>query len=234
MKFLPAVFGLILPFSFSAVVNASTVWNSLLRSAEIRNPADMPTVPEIKTFNFAEQGYQPVWNGTTYECRNAQGESGYNLTPIDPGSSGRIVAPCADLSGMDLSKRDLSLSDFRGANMRGTDMRFSLITGVQFGGAVLAGANLHQASSEMSSFVGANMRDIRADQTNFNESNFHGADMRGADLRNSKLAEVQFTDADLTRAKLESAFLIGAVYNQKTRLPISETVALRRGMRRIP
>jgi uncharacterized protein YjbI with pentapeptide repeats len=108
----------------------------------------------------------------------------------------------------------------------GTDLSFTLLEGVDFGGAELAGVNLDHADLKSADLAGicctgaklrgtrldrANLRGARLIGTKLELASLEGADLRQACFENADLRGARLCGADARGAKFTSADLSGAV-----------------------
>jgi uncharacterized protein YjbI with pentapeptide repeats len=149
-------------------------------------------------------------------CRNKQ------ACQVDLDNTGDYLLAC-NLSRRDLTKivftrsflgrANLSESNLTEANLEQADL-----SGADFSGATLLGANMRRIYSLGTKFTGANLQDANLEGALMYRADFSESDLRGANFRNADTAASEFR---------------GAVYNSKTVLPFTHSVARSLGMIRV-
>lgn len=131
-------------------------------------------------------------------------------SPAAPFSAPGDDLSSSTLSGLDLSRRDFSHSKLDRAELRGARM---------------VRARLHAAS-----LFGADAVDVDFSSANLTQADLRQAVLSSAALRGADLREADFRGADCSTADFTGAHLLGALYDDATRLPFSQAEAFRRGM----
>lgn len=152
-------------------------------------------------------------------CRNAAGESGWNVG---------VRGPCGDLRGQDLSGASFDREDLRGARFDGAtltgasffraDLRGASFDGAQLTGAVFSGARLDGASLRRATLASAKLMNAVLAQADLREANLRNADLHGAAFANADLRGTVFS---AHKALLEGAKWQLARVDGTTRLPFS-------------
>lgn len=106
-------------------------------------------------------------------------------------------APAVDWNGCSKERLMLNSSDLTAGIFEN-----ALLSGSEFGGALLAGANLQRSELVRSSFVGADLTGANFEKSLASRSNFNGAILRGARLVKAEFQRVSLVGADLTDADL--------------------------------
>lgn len=106
-----------------------------------------------------------------------------------------------------LGRKDLFRRiETRGKNLRGAEMKGLDLSEIHMEGVDFSGANLKHAKLESASIRRAKLHN----------TNLKGASLKGADLRGADIFEVNWK---------------GALFDDQTRLPFSDDIALQKGMR---
>ena len=79
-------------------------------------------------------------------------------------------------------------------------------------------------------FAGRILRGMNAQRLDLRGFNFRGADLRACDFYGADLRGADLSDADLSDGVLVGARLEGARMNKRSKLPISENEAIKRGV----
>ncbi len=134
-----------------------------------------------------------------------------------------LVAPNADLRGLDLAERILVAAQLQGADLRGARLDHSLVVRAALDGAKLDGASLFKLDATRASCVGASLVEVRARLSVWIRADLTKASLVGADLVDSRFCRADMIDSDLSSAGLRRADLSGALLDG-TRFADAEVV----------
>ena len=154
-------------------------------------------------------------------------------------TSGFLIGPRADLSGVDLTGANLNEVDVSGADLSGADLTGAAMVeanlyeanleGARFDNVLLSWAYMSSVRASGAGFNGAEMSHVDLTYADLTEADLTGvvlsfsvlsyADLTRADLSLTELFAVFFTGADLTDANLTFADGVNATYWDGTICP---------------
>lgn len=146
-------------------------------------------------------------------------------------------------SAAHLQRANLENADFTGSDLTRAALIDTKIAGAKFDRVTASYLQLsflksvHGASFENSFIPAINFWNCACQGLNFRRSDLRIAELSnnnwaGAHFENANLAQARFLNSDLSGAHFEGANLTDAWYDRCTKLPFSETTALKRGMQK--
>jgi uncharacterized protein YjbI with pentapeptide repeats len=196
-----------------------------------------------------EYQYKPDSSGN-YRCLNQNQMPGFNQGYL--GECGQISGKTFDYPEMHRSGDGLQAegtyfknADFSGARFRGANLKSSHFQNSNFNSALIRRSDLTKAMMDHTLFKAALLDNLEMVDGTLDYSDFDGAlltsvefsrsSLQFANFKGALLTSIDFTDVDLRGADFTNAGVSdirwrGAIYNNSTKLPFSESQAAQEGM----
>jgi uncharacterized protein YjbI with pentapeptide repeats len=191
------------------------------------------------------------FDDSSQTCKNSRGDLGYNEgLLIECGRLEEENLGNSDFSNLNLKGINLSDSSLYRSDLTSSNLAHAFLFGTDFHAATLSHANLSFAIMRKTSFRYAGMSGAEIIGAKLIRADLVSTNLQGVNLSNSTLLATNLDSADLTGAdlrgtdfggndyfepsNLEHAWLKGAKFDARTKLPFSREEAIKRGMEFIP